>query len=160
MATYCIDSRPASGLPGDVHTTALNQVGAERVFSVDGVLQTYVYLAGVANTVAGSYVTYSAAGASALLTTTATGPVAIATAATVASTWGWYGIIGSFTAVSESSNTSNVRQYPLGTTGRVDDAIVQNKAILNLYAVSAAGAGATHTVQINRPWVGDDANST
>ena len=159
MATFCVDSRPASGLPGEIHTSALNQVGAERVFSVDGVLQTYVYLAGVASTASGDYVTYTPAGVSTRLVTTSTGPVAIATAATVASTWGWYGIIGTFTATSESSNLSNVRQYPL-SAGRVDDAIVQNKAIVGVYATGAGVAGATHTVTINRPWCGDDNNST
>jgi hypothetical protein len=108
---------------------------------------------------ANEYCTYSAAGVAARLLTTHTGPVCIASAAIVNATYGWFGIIGSFTGVSESSNLSNVPQYPL-SAGRVDDAIVQNKAILNCYATTAGVAGATHTVTINRPWVGDMGNSS
>src|SRR3990172_421349 len=94
------------GAPGDIDTTQKNPVGAEAVFS-DG--NTYVYLPGVASTVAGSWVTvHGPTGVSsqvtALLTATATGPVAIATAATVASTWGWYLVKGYYSGAHAGSN--------------------------------------------------------
>lgn len=75
------------GKPGDIHTSALNPLGMEALGS-DGIK--YVYLKGVASTIAGSVVTYDTAGESALIAADAIGPVAIASAATVASTWGWY----------------------------------------------------------------------
>lgn len=159
MAYYCIDSSPAAGAPGEIHTTKLNTLGSERRFSDGTSIFMYVYLEGAASTVANDYVTYTAAGVAARLLTTHTGPVAIASAAIVNATYGWFGIVGSFTGTSESSNLSNVPQYPL-SAGRVDDAIVQNKAILNMYATSAGVAAGTHTVTINRPWVGDLGNSS
>lgn len=159
MAYFCVDPRPSAGVPGEVHTTKLNTLGCERQFSDGTNLYTYVYVQGVASLAANEYITYTAGGQAARLLTTHTGPVAIASAAAGATEYCWAGIIGSFTGVSESSNLSNVPQYPL-SAGRVDDAIVQNKAILNCYATSAAVAGATHTVTINRPWVGDMGNSS
>lgn len=159
MAYFCVDPRPSAGVPGDIHSTKLNQLGAERVFSDGSSLYTYAYLEGAASTVANDFVTYSPAGVATRIVTTATGPVAIASAAIVNATYGWFGIIGSFTGTAESSCLSNVPIYPL-SAGRVDDAIVQNKAILNCVATTAAAAGATATFTINRPWVGDMGNST
>jgi hypothetical protein len=75
----------AAGVPGEVHATQLNPVGAECQFvTTDDELGTYIYLPGVASTVAGSWVTFPsptglAACTTVLLTVTATGPVAIAT---------------------------------------------------------------------------------
>ena len=159
MATFSVEATPTAGIPGEVHTTKKNTLLTEANFEVDGVRKRYIYLQGVASLAANEYVTYDSAGQSTRLVTTSTGPVAIASAAAGASEYFWAGIIGTFTGVSESSNLSNVRQYPL-SAGRVDDAIVQNKGIIGLYATSAGAAGATHTVTLNRPWCGDDNNST
>ena len=53
MATYySVDPRPASGIPGEVHTTKQNDLGAERVFFVDGVPMTFIYLSGLTSTAA------------------------------------------------------------------------------------------------------------
>jgi hypothetical protein len=118
----------AAGAPGEVHTTQLNPIGMEAVFSDHN---SYVYLPGVASTVAGSWVTISAptghaAAATALLTGTARGPVAIATAATVANTWGWYLVKGWYSGAHAGSNGTIVSgagylqaEVSSGGTGRV-----------------------------------------
>jgi hypothetical protein len=97
----------AVGAPGEIHTTQKNVVGMECEFS-DG--NRYVYLPGITSTVAGSWVTINQASGptgatTALLTVTATGPVAIATAAVDASTkWGWYLVRGYYSGAIAGSN--------------------------------------------------------
>jgi hypothetical protein len=59
MATYyCVDGRPAAGIPGEVHTTQLNQLGAVREFSVDGVAMSFIYLSGLTSTATGEWVVF------------------------------------------------------------------------------------------------------
>ena len=159
MAYFAIDPRPSAGVPGEIHSAKQNTLGVERQFSDGTSLWTCVYLEGAASTVANDFCTYSPAGVATRIVTTATGPVAVASAAIVNATYGWFWIIGSVTGTCESSCLSNVPIYPL-SAGRVDDAIVQNKAILNCVATTAAVAGATATFTINRPWVGDMGNSS
>lgn len=156
MATYyCVDTRPSAGIPGEVHSTQQNQVGAIREFSVDGVIMSYIYLSGVASTAANDWVVFDNAYATQRLTSTITkGGVAIASAATVANTWGWYGYVGSFTATCESSILSNAYCFAMATAGRVDDAVIKNVQIQNAVTKTAGVAGATATVQIHRPWLG------
>lgn len=156
MATFCVDTRPAAGLPGEVHSTQLNQLGAIREFSVDGVLNSYIYLSGTTSTAAKDFVVFDAGTyTTTRMGTTSTGSVAIATAATIASTWGWYGYIGSFSGTVESSCVTNVPVYPL-SAGRIDDAIVQNKAITNIAIRALPDASGFATVYINRAAVGSD----
>jgi hypothetical protein len=69
----------------------------------------YAYLPGVASTTAGSWAIVNMAtgpqsASTALLTVSATGPVAIATAATVANTYGWYLIRGWYSGAIAGSN--------------------------------------------------------
>jgi hypothetical protein len=118
----------AVGAPGEVHSTKKNPVGLEMQFD-DG--NRYVYLPGVADTIAGSWVivnpaTGIAAATTAQLTVTGTGPCAIATAATVASTWGWYLIKGYYSGAHAGSNGTIVSgggplqaEVASGGTGRV-----------------------------------------
>jgi hypothetical protein len=158
MAYFCVDSSPAAGVPGEIHTTKQNTLGAERRFSDGTSTYTYVYLEGAASTVANDVVTYSPAGVATRILTTSTGPVAVASAAIVNATYGWFGIIGSFTGTVESSCLSNVPLYPL-SAGRVDDAIVANKGIMGMVASTAGVSGATATLTLNRPWVGTSGQS-
>jgi hypothetical protein len=80
--------------------------------------------------------------------------VAIATAAVVASRYGWFLIVGSDTAVCESSILSNANLYAMGTAGRVDDAAVTGDQIHGAKTTTAGVAGGTATVAINRPFIG------
>lgn len=100
----------AAGAPGEVHDTQLNPLGALCQFvTSDDEVGEYIYLPGVASTLAGSWVTFNPAGGmtavtTALLTATATGPVAIASAAIVANKFGWYLRRGYYSGALAGSN--------------------------------------------------------
>jgi hypothetical protein len=101
----------AAGVPGEVHATQLNPVGAVCQFvTTDDEFGDYIYLPGATSVVAGSWVTYNpsaglAASTTALLTETATGPVAIATAAVDATTeYGWFLVKGYYSGARAGSN--------------------------------------------------------
>lgn len=154
MPAYCIDSRPASGAPGEVHDTQQNALGAVREFS-DGF---YIYLQGVVSTVAGNWALYkSGVYTTALLTTGMRGNVAIASAAIVANKFGWYGVRGAFTATNLSASLSNGYLYATGTAGSAEDALTKNEQIQGATAtgapVTTTGGGA-QTVAIDFPKVG------
>ena len=68
-------------------TVATNKIGT---IAVDTEGRTWTYMAGVANVVEGSWVTFDEAGVTTLLAANAIGPVAVAGAALVASTYGWF----------------------------------------------------------------------
>lgn len=127
------------GAPGEVHTSAKNTVGTTATFS-DG--NEYMYLPGVASTIAGSWVTINPAGgtfATALLTKTAVGPVAIATAATDASTeYGWYLVRGYYSGAAAGSDGTIVSAAGslAGTSASAGQVVVFTAA------TSAAVAGA------------------
>lgn len=95
------DPRGGSGATGEVHDTKQNDLGLVRMFS-DGV--EYIYLQGVASTLAGSWVTIGDLYTTALLTTGANGRVAVASGAIVANKYGWYAIMGNISFALASSN--------------------------------------------------------
>ena len=148
---YFVDSSPSAGLPGEVHTSKLNDLGSVRKYS-DG--SEYIYLAGVASLVDGDWVTYKPGTHIAVrIVAGAKGPVAIATGAVLAANWGWFMIVGTDTATCESSILSNANLYVL-SAGRADDAIVKNDQIKNARTSAAGAAAGTAVVEINRPFLG------
>lgn len=134
-----------------VDTTATARVG-ERVPDEYG--NEYIYLQGVASTAAGSWVTYDEAGVTTLLAANAIGPVAIAQAATVASTYGWYLIFGYCSAKVAASFADNGNLYATATAGTADDAIVAGDRVKNAIGRSAESSGAA-TVQVWYPEMDD-----
>lgn len=116
----------------------------------------YVYLKGVTSCADGSWVTYvPGTWTAVLLAASAKGSVAIATAAVDAATkFGWFLIIGSDTAVCESSIVSNAQCYATATAGEADDAVVVADQIHGAKTTTAGVAGATATVAVNRPYIG------
>ncbi len=118
----------------------------------------FIYLLGVANTVAGIVVTYNATtyqtafGAD---TAADVGPVAVAMAANVAASYGWYQITGLTTVLKTAVKvTPQGKIYQSATTGRVMQTSASGKQI-----IGARGANLTTTtsttstvvVLLNRP---------
>lgn len=151
---YFVDPSPSAGLPGEVHTSQLNDLGAVRKYS-DG--SSYIYLAGVTSTIAGSVVVYSlSAFTTALIATGLKGSVAVATAAVDASTkYGWYGLIGAFASTVRTVVTTNVALFAGGVAGYVDVAAVKGDQIRNMFARTPGGAGGgTTTLHVDRAFIG------
>jgi hypothetical protein len=149
---FPVDPSPSSGVHNDVHTTQQNPLGAVRQFS-DG--NSYIYLKGVATTAANDWVVFDETYQTTRMVATSCGPAAIAQAATIASTFGWYLYVGSGTAYVLSAAVSAATLYANANAGSVATAVVANKAILNATTATAAASNAA-TVRLNRPWVGDN----
>jgi hypothetical protein len=149
--SYFISTPPMRGAPGEVHDSAQNAIGAEAIDN-DG--REYVYLKGVASTIAGSWVAYDEAGQTVGLDSddSTVGPVAIATAAVVANKFGWYGRKGSFSA-SAGDVADNARVFMTSTVFVCDDAELDDMQVHGAVWRSE-DANSLATVQINRPWVG------
>jgi len=130
--------------------SVFTQVHAKQKFGLgkrvrDSKGNEFIYLKGVASTVVGSVVTYgltaSSAFQTALSVTGAKGPVAVAMAATVASTFGWYQIYGAATANFNGAAVAGAKLYSAGT-GLCDDAVVAGDQIVGaIVAATVAGAG-------------------
>lgn len=135
-----------------VDTSAKVAVGT-RVRDVSG--NEYIYLQGVASTVAGSAVTFDEAGVTTLLAANAIGPVAIAQAATVANTFGWYGIFGTFTADGVANIADNALLGRETTDGKLGDGEATGDQILGMISRSATTGAGPVTVQCWYPHVND-----
>lgn len=122
----------------------------------------FIYLRGVANTILGSVVSYQLSDGVSLNGTTAlwagtanTGlPVAVATAAIVASNWGWYQI-GGAAIVATSGTVAAGNPLYFQAAGVLQAAAVNGKQIEGATASSANGVPTTNQtiVTIDRPSV-------
>lgn len=140
-------------LPGDttvIDTAATLPLGTR---ALDGNGNEYIYLKGVANTAARSVVTFDENFATTLIAANAVGPVAVAMAATVASTYGWYQIYGNGSASSDTT-AADKQLFIDGTAGRVDDAVVTGDLIVGMVS-TAADATNVLAVWLNYPYVTD-----
>lgn len=118
----------------------------------------FIFLQGVASTAVGSWVTYNSDnGGTDLLAANAIGPVAIATAATVANKFGWYQIGGKAIGLALAGFLDNANVYATATAGSVDDAIVAGDRVKNAKGASAIGtpSGSFAEFEIARPFVDD-----
>lgn len=117
----------------------------------------YLYLTGVASTVAGSAVTFDEAGITTLVVANAVGPVAFAMAATVASTFGWYCVKsprGGMSVNTDATIADNGQVYIDGTAGRVDDTAVTGDRLTN--AIFRGTDTANFTLcEFDHPWATD-----
>ena len=116
----------------------------------------YVYLQGVASTIVGSVVTYDEAGLTTLITATSVGPVAVATAITVASTFGWYGITGTFPTDVVANCADNAKLGRETTNGKVGDSYAAGSQIVGAVSRNSTTAAAVINCQFNNPWCGVD----
>ncbi len=157
------DTQIGQTAPGTIDVEMKVPAGTVLKFR-DAVLGTgeFIYLLGAANTILGSAVTYLiSAGVSLTGTTTLwagttyTGaPVAFATAATVATNWGWYQIGGAAICATSGTVTAGNGAY-FQTTGIIQGAAVNGKQIEG--AIAASGNGVPTTNQaiytLDRPHV-------
>lgn len=135
----------------DVDTVQRNVLGQRRFVGKNE----YMYLQGVASTVAGDWVVYDEAGLTVRLITGAiTGPVAIAQAAVLANQFGWYLIFGSGQANVAAAFADNGLIFSTGTAGVADDAIVADSQVLGAVGRSAI-SGSQALVQVSYPYFGD-----
>jgi hypothetical protein len=116
----------------------------------------FIYLKGVAGTAVGTLVDYDLLAGTTTITpaTGGTGPVAVATAATVANKFGWYQIAGVATIAAPNAMVVGADCYMLAATpGSVDDAVVANEGILSMKALSTTGvpSAGLARVSMNRP---------
>lgn len=146
----------AVGAPGDVHTTARNPVGM-RAFGSDttGNTAEYIYLKGIGSTIVGTVVTFDEAGVTTLIAANAKGPVAVATGLTVASTFGWYGLQGTFLTdvVANSADNSTIGRET--TDGKVGDGRAAGDQISNCFQRAATVAAAVVLCQFDHSYIDD-----
>lgn len=159
MAYVITENRLGQSQIGSVDTEAAVPVGT-IVTAADPDLGAgeFIYLAGVASTAIGSWVTYNADnGSTALLAADAIGPVAVAMAATGASTFGWYQIQGKAVGAALAGFVDDANVYATATGGSVDDAVVAGdrvKRAKGASAVGGPGAGLAE-FEIDRPFMDD-----
>jgi len=121
----------------------------------------FVYMAGVASTVVGSWATllYDD-GSTALLVANAEGAVGVAMSANVASQYGWYQISGKAVGKALASYIDNAHVYATATAGSIDDAVVAGDRVHNAIGASAVDTPSTGLAEfeINRPHTDDIAD--
>jgi hypothetical protein len=102
----------------------------------------FIYLKGVASTAVGEFVLYNEDDYStSLLAANDVGQVAVAMAATVASEFGWYQIVGKASGKALSGFADNGNVYGTATGGSVDDAVVSGDRVKNCKGASAVSGG-------------------
>lgn len=118
----------------------------------------FMYLAGVASTAVGSWVTYNRDdGTTTLLAANAIGPVAVAMSANVASQYGWYQLSGKAIGKALTGFLDNANVYATATAGSVDDAVVAGDRVKNCKGASnldTPSAGLAE-FEIDRPVMDD-----
>lgn len=140
------------GASTDVHLTARNPIG---ILAQDAAGNIYRYMKGVASTIAGSVVTFDETYTTTLLAANAIGPVAVAQAATVASTWGWYMVDGSCLVDMVANSADNVGLGRETTDGKVGDGRAAGDQILNMVARGATTTAALQLAAFSYPFVND-----
>lgn len=144
------------GSTDDIHDAAKNPVGT---VAKDAAGNEYIYLKGVASTVAGSWVTFDETGVTALLAANAIGPVAFAMAAVVANKYGWFCRVSMTNQAMIAANCADNAKIGRETSdGVAGDGRAAGDEIYNAITRGAtAGAAALAPVQCFYPFV-DDAN--
>jgi hypothetical protein len=138
--------------------TPLDQVDSVAAYTVgsrvmDKSGNTYIYLLGVASTVAGDAVIYTGAFATARAVANLKGPLAFAMAAIVASKWGWYQVAGLVNGLTLTAVTTQAPLYLTATAGQLDDAVVATDLVYNAFAYGTGGVSTACTFIVNYPFV-------
>lgn len=156
------DNRLGRSRVGDVDTEQEAPLGTVRkAYHPDYGEGEFIYLAGVASTVVGNAVVYSADDFSTTrVQANGIGPIALAMAATVASTWGWYQIFGKGVATVAASFADNAVVYLTSTAGVLDDAVVAGDRVKGMRGASAIDTPSTGLaeMELSYPYVDDVAD--
>lgn len=118
----------------------------------------FIYLAGVASTVLGSWVQYNMAdGTTTLAVANDIGPKAVAMAPIVASNFGWYQISGKAAGKALASYADNGLVFLTSTAGSVDDQVVDGDMVHLAKGASAVDTPSTGLAyfEIHRPYTDD-----
>lgn len=137
----------AQGNTANVDTVQQSPLGT-RGFDKDG--NEYIYLRGVASTVAGSIATFNTSFQTALSVTGVRGPVAVACAAILANQFGWYQIFGSGTADYAGAAVAGAKVYSAGT-GKCDDAVVAGDQIDGAFVGATVGGAGSGSILLCYP---------
>lgn len=150
-------------VPGNVETIAVVPVGTTAVFTDDTQGEgEFIFLPGVASVAAGDCVEYDLCpGSQAIVrhsNATATNkgwPVAIATAAIVAASYGWFQIRGVAICNVAASFAAGQAVFGTGTAGVLDDGADAGDQILGMRSSSAIGTPAASKayITLSRPFV-------
>lgn len=122
----------------------------------------FIYLLGVASTIAGSVVTYNgnSTGTPTWQTTLAPAtanlaqPLAVAMSANVAAQYGWYQIGGAAICATNGTLAAGPAPVYLAGSGQLSSSAVAGKQMVNAINVTATGtpAASQAVVEINRPF--------
>jgi hypothetical protein len=145
MSDYQIIN-PIAGMQNIADTsTTQNQVLGTIVQANDTASTAYgagmfIYLAGVASTLVGSFVTFNQDdNTTALLAANAIGPVGVSMSLNVASQYGWYQIYGKGVGTVLAGYADNGLVYATATAGKIDDAVVAGDRVKLAKGASAIG---------------------
>ena len=115
----------------------------------------FIYLKGLADTAIGTVVNYDQEGVTALINANTVGPVAVAMAATVANTYGWYQITGVAKVLVDTDVADNAAVYASGA-GTVNDAAVAGDQVWPAKFVAARTGAGLVSCSISRPSITND----
>ncbi|MBT9146049.1 MAG: hypothetical protein DDT42_01928 [candidate division WS2 bacterium] len=136
--------------------TPLTQVDSSPLYALNSRTITrdgneFIYLEGVAGTLANSWVTFNAEGRTALAATGARGRAGIAMAAIVAARFGWYQIYGSAVGRVLAGFVNNGLVYLTTTAGSVSNTVVAANLVVGAIGRSAV-VGEVATIELNYPF--------
>lgn len=137
----------------DVHDNPEHDLGT-IAFDKSG--NKYIYLAGVASTVAGDVVAYDEDYATTRAGANAVGGIAVALGAVIANKYGFYQIGGKATVNVATGFAADTAVYLTSTAGTIDDAAVAGDQINGAIGRSAIGtpaSGQAYVQLIGEPYV-------
>lgn len=162
MAYNPVDSELGLQPITEVSTTQRHALGREiQAVDPDRGTGTFVYAKGVASTAVGTWSTINKDDYSTTrLVANAIGPVGVAMAALVASTYGWFQVKGKASALALTGFADDGRAYITATAGSVDDTVVDGDLVHNALGASAVDETTLLAdFEIDRPYTDDIAGN-
>lgn len=130
-----------------VHASKRYRLGTRRLLNG----KEFIYLTGVASTAIGSWVFFNDVHVTTLTVANSKGRIAVAMAATVASTFGWYQIYGSASGLALASFAAGGKVWVTSTAGSVDDADVAVDLVVGAIGRSTIVGAGLAVFELNYP---------